>query len=155
MGEICYERRKYECSQNSMETYIKLKPEDQKVRLELGLLQLKRNMIEQGAKTLQEYVDRGGKEPRARYELGKAYSQLGKTKKARKELMTLLKSNDKVFQVSVTREYIRVLMQEKRWATAKLWIERSRRKSLVYNAFMTPEYKEVLRNLPERRIASR
>ncbi|HAG91723.1 MAG TPA: hypothetical protein DCL41_07615 [Bdellovibrionales bacterium] len=154
MSAICFDRKKYDCSIQNSRAYLQTHPEDLKARYELGLLELRMNHIEEGAESLRAYIDQGGEEPRAHFELGKAYAKLEKNREARKEFSILLNGKTDVFHVSVTRAYVNTLINEHRWVAAKRMIEQARKKSLSYNAFMTAEYRVVMKNLSDRGLAS-
>lgn len=146
-SKICLERKKYECAHSYLQKYTELEPTNLEARLELGLLQLRMNDLNSAVNTLSAYIQDGGEEPKARFHLAKAHSQLNNTGEALKIYRQLLKGRTDVFQVSVTREYIQTLIQAKKWNQAKSSIEKARRQSLTHNAFMTAEYKAVLNKI--------
>jgi tetratricopeptide (TPR) repeat protein len=155
LAEICLERHKYSCALDAYTNQVKINPQNLEARLSLGLLQVKLGDLDAATATLSAYLKNGGDEPRARFELGKAYSKIGQPKKALSQFEGLLRERASVFQVSVTREYVNTLMQTKKWSQAKHTIEHARHKSVSYNAFMTAEYKVILKHLgSQRRLAS-
>lgn len=153
-SKICMERRKYDCALENLEQQTKLDPSQMEARLTLGLMQIKMQKNQAAIQTLEGYLNDGGLEPRAQFELAKAYSQAGETKKALHLFTQLLRSKSGVFQVTVTREYVHTLIQAKYWTKAKRVIERARRKSLSHNAFMTAEYKDLIKKMSGRHVAS-
>lgn len=154
LAQICMERGKYDCAIASLNSQMRLSPQDHDVKYKLGILLVKTDHLQDAALVLSSYIENGGEEPRARFELAKAYSHLGKTKEALQQYQHLLKKRSDVFQVTVTREYVNTLIQAKKWSHAKLTIEKARKASVTHNAFMTAEYNAVLKQMGGRSVAS-
>jgi thioredoxin-like negative regulator of GroEL len=153
-SEICIERKKHDCALEQLTYQTLANPKDIHARLKLGFMQLKLKQTEKAVESLTAYIEGGGIEPRAQFELAKAHASLGNTKEALELYSGLLQGKTDVFQVTVTREYVNTLIKANRWSQAKAAIEKARRKSLTHNAFMTAEYKVVLEKMGGRGIAS-
>lgn len=153
-SQICLERKKYDCAKDHLMSLVKSDSQNLEAQLSLGLLQVRMSELPAAKETLGLYLENGGDDPRAKFNLAKVLTQQDQIGEALKIYKNLLRSKTGVFQVSVTKEYIRTLMQAKKWKLAKAAIQQARLRSQAHNAFMASEYLAVKQQLRHRQVAS-
>lgn len=140
MANICIERKIFSCAESRLESLTK---SDFKVLLELGALQMRLGEFGAAARSYQLYFKAGGKGSEPGYRFAEALTKVGLLKEAIRYYEYAIKANPKVVMVSVTRDYVKVLIQANRLAQAEHLILQIRSRSQSANQFMDAELKSI------------
>ena len=140
MGEMCLELKKYDCVEAS---YKKVAAVDQTKLPRLGQFEMKRAEYNEAAQTFYGFFQKGGADLEASYSYARALAQLGQIDDATKYFEQVLAARPDVLQVTVVQNYVRVLMEHKRFDQAKKLILNIRGKGPESAAFMEAEFKKI------------
>lgn len=143
--QICVERRRYDCAENA---YADLAAQGNVEAIaDLGKFQVRRGRTQYALQSFTEYFNRGGLDLEASYQYAKVLGAVGQTDKSVTYFETVLKGRPETLQVTVTQNYVRMLMNNGRRDQALKLIQGIRKTSPTANMFMQDEFKSLQANI--------
>ncbi|MGZ3721975.1 MAG: tetratricopeptide repeat protein [Bdellovibrionales bacterium] len=139
-AQICMDLKKWDCVETN---YSKVGNEDATKLPRLGQFQMKRAKYNEAAHTFYGFFQKGGTDLEASYSYAKALAQLGQVDEATKYFEQVLGARPDVLQVTVVQNYVKVLMEHKRYDQALKLIKNIRSKGPETGSFMEVDYKKI------------
>jgi tetratricopeptide (TPR) repeat protein len=141
-AEICMERRKFSCVINSYNAAIGMNANDLDILTRLAKAQDLLGQTEGALITLERYFLAGGNDASAAHRYAKLLEKVGKLDVAEKYYLLALAAKPEIVQVTVTQDYVRMLMKQARYKDAQAIIT-ERRKSGASEGFLGKELSEI------------
>jgi len=158
LSTICEERKKYTCVLDTLSELYEKNPLQQVEALhKKGKLLVKLERFEDAATTYGMYFEGNGSNPEAHYQYAKTLRTLSQFTKASEQYQLALSSKPDVLQISVTRSYVDMLIENKNYKYAKEIITHYRGKAQHSKYFLESELKmvnEALGVTPDKRKTS-
>lgn len=139
-AEICMNLKKWDCVESN---YSKVGGQDLTQVPRLGNFQMKRAKFNAAAQTFYGFFQRGGSDLESSYNYAKALAQLGQVDEATKYFEQVLAARPDVLQVTVVQNYVKLLMEHKRYDQARKLIQDIRRRGPETGSFMETEFKKI------------
>lgn len=146
LAEMCKVRKDSECVENMLTSKVQSDSKDIEILTELGQVQFQRNKFKESAQTLKRYFDNGGLNMDASYTYARALGQIGMVDESAQFYQRVLDSKPETMQISVTQNYVRMLMDAGRADQAKKVIESIRVKGSNAAMFMESEFQQITKN---------
>jgi len=155
IAEICLDRKKLNCTEEAYQQIFELDSEQHETLAKLGELQIKRGHMADAVKTYDRYFGMSSVRPSldSQFQYAKALAATSQTKKAEKYFKRVLKAKPDVLQITVTRHYIQMLVENEEFSKAKATLEHFRKQGTNTKMFMEKEYREIKQKL-KRNVAS-
>jgi hypothetical protein len=146
MAQICLELKKLDCVESM---YIRQAVTDVKNFVRLGKFQYNRMKYAEAAQSLQNYFARGGdaSDLDSRYVFARALGQSGQVELAAQQFDLILAAKPMVLQITVTENYIKLLVQYNRLEQALKVLDGIRARDESVGMFMDSEYKNIAEKL--------
>lgn len=154
VGEICLERKKYDCTQSAWMSFARLKPNDTNNLARLGKLLNQQGLHKEAVAVFSDYVAAKGNQVESLYLYGQSLTTLKKYDEADPIFAQALKQKPDMFQITVTRGYIKMLMDAKRFKDAKNAIMRYRKVGATASLFMDKELTQIRQAIGEIRTTA-
>lgn len=138
MAAICMDRSDYDCVEQEYMT-IAISTNDPNQMLRLAKFQMSRARYPQAADSFRRYIDKGGGDLTARYNLARALGQIGNIDEASKYYEEVLKAKPEILQITVIQNYVKLLISAHRIDRAKQLVKNVREKSDSSPDFMEKE----------------
>lgn len=139
--QICRERLRHDCVETAL---AELSRQGHIEALaELGKFQFRRLKKDLAAQTFAQYFQRGGLDLEASYQYARVLGEIGQTDRSVSYFDHVLKSRPDTVQISVTQNYVRMLINNGRRDQAKRLIESMRKTSPSAALFMDEEFKRL------------
>ena len=139
-AEICFELKKWDCVESN---YSARAQTDSTQLPRLGAFQMKRAKYNEAAQTFYSFFQKGGSSLEASYNYAKSLAQLGQVDEAIKYFDQVLAAKPDVLQVTVVQNYVKLLMEHRRFEQAKKLITDIRKTSPESASFMDTEFKKI------------
>ncbi len=147
MADICSARHHHDCTENSLRKLL-MSPEHKLDALaRLADLQRKRGQDAEAINSYSEYFHNGGQDLEAAYHYARLMGQYGQVEGAKVYFERILESRSDMLQISVTRAYVQLLVDNGELKAAKLLIEGIRKQGGNAGSFMQTEFEEINRAL--------
>ncbi len=143
LAEMCKTRKDSECVEHMLTNKVQAEPQNIENLAELGQVQFLRNNFKGSAATLKKYFAEGGLSLDASYTYARALGQIGQVDESSEAYKKVLASKPDMLQISVTQNYVRMLMDAGRAEQAKLVIESIRVKGSNAAMFMESEMQQI------------
>tara|TARA_Y100001935_G_C17304460_1_gene511355 strand:+ start:2104 stop:2754 length:651 start_codon:yes stop_codon:yes gene_type:complete len=140
MGEICLERKKYDCVERS---YQHTASQSLETRKRYADFLIKRDKIRPAAEQYRQYFVNGGVDLEATYNYAKVLAQLGQFEESTELFQQVIDAKPDTVQITVLHHYVRALIHANQLQKAKALIEEVRGKSVQANSFMAEEMAEI------------
>lgn len=147
LAQICEDRMKYDCMEDSYKQIYHQHPQDISILSELGSLQERRGRFLEATKTLGLYFELEGDDLNASYAYAKALGAVGRIEEASIHYKRVLDAKPDVLQVTVTKSYVNMLLEQDRLKEAQDIIEFYRKQGTNTGYFMDQELKTIQRKL--------
>ena len=108
---------------------------------------MKRAKYNEAAQSFYKFFQKGGNDLEASYSYAKALAQLGQVDEATKYFEQVLAARPDVLQVTVVQNYVKLLVEHKRYDQGLKLIKDIRSKGPEYTSFMDAEFKTIQQNL--------
>jgi len=146
LAEMCKVRKDSECVENMLISKVQSDSKDIEILTELGQVQFQRNKMKESAQTLKRYFDNGGLNMDASYTYARALGQIGMVDESAQFYQRVLDAKPDTLQISVTQNFVRMLMDAGRADQAKKVIESIRVKGSNAEMFMETEFQQITKN---------
>lgn len=146
LAEMCKVRKDSECVEDMLISKVQADTKNIEVLAELGQVQFQRNKFKDTAQTLKRYFDNGGLSMDASYTYARTLGQIGMVAESSVFYQRILDSKPETLQISVTQNYVRMLMDNGRADQAKKVIESIRIKGSNAAMFMESEFQQITKN---------
>ncbi len=144
IADICEVRRKFPCQQTALWQMFQRDPKQKEILVELGKLQMDSDDFNGALRTYSAYFTSNGKSIDARYEYARALAETGKPKEAKKHFQYVLSVNrDPISTPEMARTYVKFLIKNKDYVTAKNVIVTTRRTNRSAAYFLEKELKVI------------
>lgn len=141
ISEICSIRLKHDCVESA---YADLANQGQTEFLaDLGKYQVRRGNKTGAVQTLRQYFNQGGLDLEASYQFAKVLGETGQVDLSVNYYDQVLKAKPEVLQVSVTQNYVKMLINNGRRDQAMNLIKSIRKTSPTASMFMEEEFKSL------------
>lgn len=141
IAKICLAKFKFDCVETA---YAQMADQgDNESLAELGKFQVRRGKIREANSTLASYFSHGGLDLEASYQFARVLSQVGQVDKAAQYFDQVLAAKPDTLQVTVTQNYVKMLINNGRGDQAKKLIESVRKTSTSASLFMDEEFKSL------------
>lgn len=151
VAEICEIRRKFPCQQTALWQAFQIDTTQKDLLVQLGSLQMKTEDYNAALRTYTAYFKANGQNIEARYEFARALAETGKLKDAKKHFQYVLNvSRDPIKTPEMARTYVKILMKNKDYVTAKAVISATRRTNRSAAYFLEKELKVINSALGEK-----
>lgn len=148
--EICQNRHKYDCAKKAYYELYHLN-KDLQILGQLATLQLKTGESQAAVNSFQQYVELGGKDLETIYHYAQALGQVGKIDEAVNYYRRVLAEKPNTLQITITRNYVSLLMNSKRYSEARAVLSHYRKKANNTAYFMEKEFQALNRILGQNR----
>jgi tetratricopeptide (TPR) repeat protein len=139
--QICLERFRHDCVESA---YADLANQgDIEALADLGKFQVRRRNNQNALQTFTQYFKRGGLDLEASYQYAKVLGEVGQTEQSASYFDHVLKARPETLQVTVTQNYVRMLINNGRRDQALKLINSIRKTSPTASMFMQDEYKSL------------
>ncbi|MBX7231915.1 MAG: hypothetical protein K1X29_07490 [Bdellovibrionales bacterium] len=139
---ICKERLKHECVESSLSQMAE--KGNLEALAELGKYQMKLKKTKLATQSFNHYFKQGGLDLEASYQFAKALGELGEVDLASNYYDQVLKARPEALQITVTQNYVKMLVNNKRNDQALNLIKTVRSSSPSASLFMEDEYKTLV-----------
>ena len=144
LSNICEERKKYECVLDTLSELYEKNPLQQVEALhKKGKLLVKLERFEEATKIYSMYFENNGTDPEAHYQYAKSLRMLSQVPQATEQYQLALAAKPDVLQISVTRSFVDMLIQNRNYKYAKDIITHYRGKAQHSKYFLESELKTV------------
>lgn len=142
--QICASRKNLDCQ---MQAYKAMAPLDNEAYAELGRMQSLLGDTKTALVSFQNYFKNGGLSLDASYNYARTLEKDGQIDKASEYYDNVLAAKPNVLQITVTKNYIKMLMDYNKKKQAKVVLLRIRRKGSNTKEFMDPVFKELEKSI--------
>jgi len=140
-SEICMDLKKWDCVESA---YTHIAQNDQSAWRRVGDFQMKRAKYSEAAQSYYRFLQGGGQDLGVSYSYAKALAELGQVDEAVKYFDEVLAAKPDVLQVTVVQNYVKLLVEHKRYDQARTLIEGTRtRGGPTAGMFMEAEMKQI------------
>lgn len=146
LAEMCKVRKDSECVESMLISKVQADSKNVETLAELGQVQFLRNKYKESAQTLKKYFDNGGLSMDAAYTHARALGHVGMVDESALFYQRVLDAKPDTMQISVTQNYVRMLMDAGRPDQAKKVIESIRVKGENAGMFMESEMQQINKN---------
>jgi len=144
LAKICEERKKYDCVLNSLSELYEKNPIQQLDSLhKKGKLLVRMERYEEAIQSYNLYFKNTGDIPEAHYQFAKALRMEDDIEQASEQYQKALAAKPDILQVSVTRSFVDMLIENKKFEYAKKIINHYRDKAQNTKYFLESELKTV------------
>lgn len=143
IASICSERKKVSCQELALKQAYKKDIAQIETLAEISFLQMAQNKEKDAYKTLYNYFTHGGNNLKAHHIYAKLLGKVGKVRKSQKHFRYVLNAKPKEFQISVARDYVRMLIANQHLSKARTLIYHYRRMSVNASYFLHKELKQI------------
>lgn len=150
--EICKSVKKYSCVEDVLKRATKKHPADTDLLEQYAATLYYNKKLDLAAERFEAYFNMNGKSPDAGYLYALTLQKLNNIKKAESMYKWTLSQKKDVLQLSVTENYVKMLMANGNFTKAKGLIRYIRRKATNAHGFMEKELNEMKSS---RKVASR
>ncbi|MCB0386757.1 MAG: tetratricopeptide repeat protein [Bdellovibrionales bacterium] len=144
--EICKARHKHSCVKDSYKQIYRLN-KDINILAKLGELQQATGDVQAAVHTFKEYVKLGGKDAEPTYRYAQVLAGMGQVDEAIRFYRQVLDQKPDTLQITVTRSYVSMLIENKRYEHALEVIQYYRKKADNTGYFMEKELQALNRIL--------
>lgn len=144
--EICASRHKYDCLKDAYKGLYRSN-KDISLLAKLGQLEKSTGNLQSASGTLRNYANLGGKDKAALASYAEVLSQTGRAEEAIKIYKKILASAPHTLQISLARNYVSLLIENKKYAQARKTLEYYRKKATINGYFMEKEYQALNKKL--------
>ena len=142
MYKMCVAIRNFNC-QEQLLTELNQKYNDIEALKSLGHLYFSNQMYQAAEASLGSYFKEGGSHKLARYDLARTLGKLGKPELSKVQFNKILKEKPNSLQITVTRAYVHMLLENKKFSEVKSVISFYRKKSSGAEHFLRSEFKQA------------
>lgn len=151
VAEICEIRRKFSCQQSALWQAYQRDPRETDLLVKLGQLQMDSRDYTGALRTYTTYFKANGKDIGARYGYARALAEVGHAQEAKRQFQYVMSvSRDPVLTPEIARSYVKFLMKNKDYVTAKQVIVMTRRNNRSAAYFLEKELKVINSALGQR-----
>jgi thioredoxin-like negative regulator of GroEL len=144
IAQLCEARKKPSCQESALVSAAFFKPKDADLLMRIAKLQLARRAYTNALQLFGTILRIDPKYDKARLELAKLLIASNNKKEAKKHLNYLVFSNNSLeTNITAAREFVKLLMDEKDYVTAKNVIEHTRSKGEITALFLEKEYLQI------------
>ena len=144
LSNICEERKKFQCVLDTLSELYEKNPLQQVEALhKKGKLLVKLERFDEATQTYALYFENNGKTPEAHYQYAKALRMQAKFQQATQQYQLALGAKPDVLQISVTRSFVDMLIENKNYKYAKDIITHYRGKAQHSKYFLEAELNKV------------
>lgn len=144
--EICKSRHKHSCVKDSYRQIYRIN-KDLEILAKLGELEQATGNAQAAANAFKEYVKLGGNQAEPLYRYAQVLASMGQVDEAVRYYRQVLEQKPDTLQVTVTRSYVSMLIEHKRYEHAVEVIEFYRKKADNTGYFMEKELQALNRIL--------
>ncbi len=145
LAKVCLQLDKLDCYQNYLHKALVRNPKDMKVRAEYGKTLFNTMNYKEAKQTLNVYKRFGGKDRKVIFAYARSLEALGETKSAAREYRWLLRQKPNFLQITVTEQYVKLLMKKGYNFQAKRYIQYVQRNSKVAPQFMQAQLEKLIK----------
>jgi tetratricopeptide (TPR) repeat protein len=146
LAEICKDRKNLDCVESSLVSKFSSNPTQIETLASLGDLQVKRKEFKLAANTFAGYFKSGGVSVEASYDYARALSEVGLIDQAAQYYQRVIDSKPDTMLITVTQNYVRMLVAHNRYQDAKALIDSIRSRGGNASMFMEHEMQEIEKN---------
>jgi tetratricopeptide (TPR) repeat protein len=140
-AQICLDLKKWDCTEAA---YNHVAAQDPTLWPRAAHFEMQRAKYNEAAQSYYKFFQSGGQDLESSYNYAKALSQLGQVDDAIKYFDQVLQAKPDTLQVTVIQNYVKLLMDNKRYPQAKQLIDRVRKDGgESAGSFMESEYKMI------------
>lgn len=144
LREICKDRKNLECQ---VEVTQQLTRVDNEAFAELGKMQYLMGKHREAMRSFSKYFDNGGLSLDASYHYARSLEKDGQVEQAAKYYEDVIAGKPDTLQITVTKNYIKMLMEYNRKQQAKNVLANIRKRGSNTTDFMDPVFKELERSV--------
>ena len=145
--KICEKREKMACQIEALEAIVKLDPENDDAVVKLGKTYRDFKEDQKALSLYESYFASGGKNIAAAVSYAELTGEIGDVATSRFYFRKALDARPNIFQATVTRSYVNMLLANHQYKMASEAIRYYRGKSVNAKYFMQKELAEIQRNL--------
>lgn len=142
--EICGDRKNLTCQ---LETNIQLSRMDNEANADLGKMYYLIGENKKAIATFEKYFANGGLSLDASYHFARSLEKDGQVEQASKRYEDVIAAKPDTLQITVTKNYIKMLMDYDKRNQAKNVLKKIRRRGTSSSDFMDPVFKELERSV--------
>ena len=146
IAEICKERNKHACQIKAYRQVIKQNSNDYVAFELLAETQYLSGRVIDAEQTLSNYFLSGGESVRATYIYARVLAEMNKHDEAETQFKKALKMKPDVVQVSISEDYVKLLMNRSKFRQAKKFIDRMRKEGAP-SYFLANQYQEISKKI--------
>lgn len=143
LADMCKIRKDSECVEKMLSNKVQAEPHNIENLAELGQVQFLRNNNKAAAQTLKKYFAEGGLSLEASYTFARASGQVGLIDESAEAYKRVLDAKPDTLQITVTQNFVRMLMNAGRAEQAKNVIDSIRIKGSNAAMFMESEMQQI------------
>lgn len=144
MAEMCEDRKKYDCVIDTLTDLYEKNPLQQVENLhKKGKLLVRMERYQEATEAYALYFKNKGQEPEAHYQYAKALRMEDQIDMATEQYKKALEAKPDILQVSVTRSFVDMLIENKKFKYAKTIIDHYRKEAHNKKYFLESELQTV------------
>jgi hypothetical protein len=143
LADICKIRKNLDCVETALAGLATSDASHIEALATLGGVQANRHEFKQAANTFAIYFKNGGQSPDAAYDYARSLAEIGLIDQAAQYYQAVLKAKPDTMQITVTQDYVKMLVAHGRLADAKSLIQGIRAKGGNASMFMEDEMQKI------------